>query len=64
LSVDSVRAERLGNFLFLFRGLGFVIAFFGGLQLMILGIVGIYIGKIYMQGKNRPHYIIKETNLV
>jgi dolichol-phosphate mannosyltransferase len=40
------------------------IAFFGGLQLMILGIVGIYIGKIYMQGKNRPHYIIKETNLV
>jgi dolichol-phosphate mannosyltransferase len=40
------------------------IAFFGGLQLMILGIVGIYIGKIYMQGKNRPHYIVKETNLV
>jgi len=40
------------------------IAFFGGLQLMILGIVGLYIGKIYMQGKNRPHYIVKETNLV
>lgn len=39
------------------------IAFFGGLQLMILGIIGIYIGKIYMQGKNRPHYIVKETNL-
>ncbi|MFN9589063.1 MAG: glycosyltransferase family 2 protein [Bacteroidota bacterium] len=39
------------------------VAFFGGLQLMILGIIGLYIGKIYMQGKNRPHYIVKETNL-
>jgi dolichol-phosphate mannosyltransferase len=39
------------------------LAFFGGLQLMILGIIGIYIGKIYMQGKGRPHYIVKETNL-
>ncbi len=39
------------------------IAFFGGLQLMILGIIGIYLGKLFMQSKHRPHYIIKETNL-
>ena len=38
------------------------IAFFGGLQLMILGILGIYIGKIFMQGKERPHFIINENN--
>lgn len=39
------------------------IAFFGGLQLMILGIIGVYLGKLFMQNKERPHYIISETNL-
>ncbi len=39
------------------------VAFFGGLQLMILGIIGMYLGKLFMQGKQRPHYVIKETNL-
>ena len=40
------------------------IAFFGGLQLSILGIIGLYIGKVFLQGKKRPHYIIKELNHV
>ncbi|MBB5639439.1 dolichol-phosphate mannosyltransferase [Pedobacter cryoconitis] len=40
------------------------IVFFGGLQLIIMGIIGIYIGKMFMQSKNRPNYIIKSTNLV
>lgn len=39
------------------------VAFFGGLQLIILGILGIYIGKMFMQSKNRPTYIIRSTNL-
>jgi polyisoprenyl-phosphate glycosyltransferase len=39
------------------------IAFFGGLQLTILGIIGIYLGKLFMQAKDRPLYIVKETNL-
>jgi dolichol-phosphate mannosyltransferase len=39
------------------------IAFFGGLQLMILGIIGMYLGKVFMQSKMRPHYIIKESNI-
>lgn len=38
------------------------ISFFGGLQLMILGIIGIYLGKLFINSKNRPHYIIKEKN--
>lgn len=32
----------------------------GGLILVILGIIGIYLGKIYQIVRNRPNYIIKE----
>lgn len=39
------------------------IVFFGGLQLIILGIIGVYIGKIFMQTKERPVYIIQEKHL-
>jgi glycosyltransferase involved in cell wall biosynthesis len=39
------------------------IVFFGGLQLIILGIIGIYVGKMFMQTKNRPNYIIRSTNI-
>lgn len=39
------------------------VAFFGGLQLLVLGIIGSYLGKIFMQTKQRPTYIIRETNL-
>ena len=39
------------------------IAFFGGLQLMVLGIIGMYLGKLFMQSKQRPLYIVKESNL-
>lgn len=36
-----------------------LIAFFGGLQIMLLGIIGEYIARIYEQSKNRPHYFIE-----
>ena len=36
------------------------IAFFGGVQLMVLGIIGLYLGKIFMQTKHRPRYIVNE----
>ena len=39
------------------------IAFFGGLNLIILGIVGVYIGNILIQNKERPLYIIQEQNI-
>lgn len=39
------------------------VLFIGGLQLLILGIIGEYIGKIYLESKRRPLYLVKETNL-
>ena len=38
-----------------------LIMFIGGIQLFSLGIIGIYISKIYLEVKNRPIYITKET---
>ena len=37
-----------------------VMLFFGSLQLMSLGIIGEYIGKIYFESKQRPLYLIKK----
>ena len=38
------------------------VVFFGGLNLVVLGIIGVYIGKLFMQSKGRPNYIISSTN--
>ncbi len=38
------------------------VVFFGGVQLIIMGIIGIYLGKIFKQVKERPNYIIRSKN--
>lgn len=39
------------------------VLFIGGIQLLFLGVLGEYLGKLFMQAKQRPGYIIKETSI-
>ncbi len=38
-----------------------IIIFASGVQLFFLGVIGVYLSKIYLEVKSRPIYIIKET---
>ena len=37
-----------------------IVCFMGGIQLLCLGVIGEYIGKIYLETKHRPRYIISQ----
>lgn len=41
--------------------LAITVSFLGGMQLVILGIMGTYMGRMYDEVKNRPLYIVRET---
>lgn len=49
-----------GDWLPGWASLFFSIVFLGGVQLITIGIIGEYVGKIYKEVQNRPKFIIKE----
>ncbi|MBT1182015.1 glycosyltransferase family 2 protein [Bifidobacterium sp. CP2] len=41
-----------------------VVLILGGIQLLSLGIIGEYLGRVFMQTKNRPNYLVQEQHIV
>lgn len=56
----SVIVQLTGNSVAGWASLTSILCFLGGVQLISLGIIGEYIGKIYLETKNRPRFIIAE----
>lgn len=54
------RIVHPGSSVFGWASLVCIILLLGGMQLLCLGIVGKYVGRIYAQVKNRPIYVVKE----
>ena len=45
-----------------FQAIILLILFFSGVQILLFGIVGEYLGRIFNETKNRPLYLVKEYN--
>ena len=67
-TIEVIKIIYNGLFLGNTNGSGFstiivLIMFFSGIIITILGFIGEYLSRIYMELKNRPIYIAKESNL-
>ena len=45
-----------------FQAIILLVLFFSGIQIMLFGIVGEYLGRIFNETKNRPIYLVNEYN--
>lgn len=56
----AIVTEMLGKAVVGWASMACIVCFMGGIQLLCLGIMGEYIGKIYLETKERPRYIISQ----
>ena len=56
----SVIAHLVGKTVVGWSSIVSIVCFLGGVQLISIGVLGEYVGKIYMEVKARPRYIISE----
>ncbi len=56
----AVIAAFMGKSVAGWASLACIVCFMGGVQCLFLGVIGEYIGKIYLEVKGRPRYIISE----
>lgn len=57
-----VKCIRLNIAIQAFQAIILLILFFSGIQILLFGIVGEYLGRIFNESKNRPLYLVKEYN--
>ncbi|MDE7398672.1 MAG: glycosyltransferase family 2 protein [Oscillospiraceae bacterium] len=60
LLIVTIVQAVVGNPLYLLFLILTVMTFIGGVILGCMGIVSLYLSKLYLEGKNRPKYLIKE----
>ncbi|MBQ2953908.1 MAG: glycosyltransferase family 2 protein [Clostridia bacterium] len=58
--VWAVIAAFMGKSVAGWASLACIVCFMGGVQALFLGVIGEYIGKIYLEVKGRPRYIISD----
>lgn len=57
-----IKCIRLGVMVQAYQAIILLILFFSGIQIIIIGIMGEYLGRIFNQSKNRPLYLVNEYN--
>ena len=56
-----VRQLLFGGSAFGWPSMACIVIFIGGIQLLSIGILGLYFSKMYLEIKHRPIYIMSET---
>jgi len=64
LGIDSIINYKNGNEVPGWKSIFLAIMFVSSLNFLILSIIGEYIGRIYMEVKNRPRYLVDEIKVI
>ncbi len=59
-AIWSVAAWMTGGTVKGWSSMIFIMCFLGGVQMICMGVIGEYVGKVYMEVKHRPRYIISD----